>query len=237
MTILYVNGDSHAAAAEAVNPYGWACDDSRYFYMGRVAHPDNLAVSWAKRLSGVLKMGLHCDAEAGCSNTRIRRSTREFLDTIPDAADRYFVIIQWSTWERQEWMIDGEWHQIGASGTDSVPESHRGQYKEFIAGIDWVEETQKEHDEIWNFHIELEQKKIPHLFFNGDNDFSRVRHRRAWAPEVYIDPYNPAMTYSSWLKSNGFETVSPKSWHFGADAHAAWARFMLKYIIANQLIR
>jgi hypothetical protein len=234
--ILYVNGDSHTAAAEAVNPYGWACDDHRYFYLGRNAHPDNLAVSWSKRLSDVLKMGLHCDAEAGCSNTRIRRSTIEFLDQIPDAADRYFVIIQWSTWERQEWLIDREWYQIGASGTDSVPESHSDQYKEFVSSVDWTRVTQQEHDKIWEFHQELSKKGIRHLFFNGDNHFGSLQSRLAWDPAIYIDPYNPEMTYSSWLRRHGFETVSPKSWHFGQDAHGAWARFMLKYITTNQLI-
>ena len=29
--ILYVNGDSHTAAAEAVNPYAFAEDDGQYF--------------------------------------------------------------------------------------------------------------------------------------------------------------------------------------------------------------
>ena len=41
--ILYVNGDSHTAAAEAVNPHAWAMDDGELFYMGRAPHPANLA--------------------------------------------------------------------------------------------------------------------------------------------------------------------------------------------------
>jgi hypothetical protein len=43
--ILYVNGDSHTAAAEAVNPHAFAEDDSALFYLGRAPHPENLAVS------------------------------------------------------------------------------------------------------------------------------------------------------------------------------------------------
>jgi hypothetical protein len=37
--ILYVNGDSHTAAAEAVNPHAFAEDDPiALFYMGRALH-------------------------------------------------------------------------------------------------------------------------------------------------------------------------------------------------------
>ena len=39
--ILYVNGDSHAAAAEAVNPHAWAMDDGLFYGLGRMPHPDN----------------------------------------------------------------------------------------------------------------------------------------------------------------------------------------------------
>ena len=52
---LYVNGDSHAAAAEAVNTHAFAEDDNRYFYMGRAPHPENAAVSWATALARMVK--------------------------------------------------------------------------------------------------------------------------------------------------------------------------------------
>jgi hypothetical protein len=38
------------------------------------------------------------------------------------------------------------------------------------------------------------------------------------------------------LKRSGFTTVSPKSWHFGKEAHAFWANFMLQYIVQNKII-
>ena len=57
--ILYVNGDSHTAGAEAVNPHAFAEDDPTYEHLKRLPHPDNLAVSWGKRLSTMLKMGFH----------------------------------------------------------------------------------------------------------------------------------------------------------------------------------
>jgi hypothetical protein len=235
---LYVNGDSHAAAAEAANAHAFAVDDHRYFYMGRAPHPANLAVSWPRRLSDTIKLTLKCDAEAASSNTRILRTTRRWIQEFPDAARDALMIIQWSTWERQEWLIDDVYYQITASGIDDVPQDHVTRYKEFVADINWPQVTAQAHQDIWDLHLELAGLGIRHVFFNGNNDFSAIgqEQRRDWGIN-YIDPYDPNMTYDRWLRNNGYQTVSPKSWHFGSDAHAAWASFMLQYIIKNDLVR
>jgi hypothetical protein len=44
--ILYVNGDSHSAGAEAVNDFCFANDDPLYYALGRIPHPDNERVSY-----------------------------------------------------------------------------------------------------------------------------------------------------------------------------------------------
>ena len=234
--ILYVNGDSHAAAAEAVNPHAFAEDDGRYFYMGRAPHPDNVVVSWAKRLSEVLKSSLHLQAEAASSNARILRTTRSWLESNQRSWSETLVIIQWSTWERQEWLDqDGQWYQVNASGIDIVPKHWQDRYRDFVINVDWDRATQQAHNEIWQFHQELSTQKIRHFFFNGNSDFSKITDRHEWG-HCYIDPYDPKSTYTQWLKSHGYQTVHPKSWHFGADAHSAWAKFMLQYIMKNQLM-
>jgi len=92
--ILYVNGDSHAAAAEAVNNYAFAEDDPAYFFSGRRPHPDNLVVSWARQLSRTLNAALHLDAESASSNARIIRTTRVWLAARADAVQDILVIIQ-----------------------------------------------------------------------------------------------------------------------------------------------
>jgi len=232
--ILYVNGDSHTAAAEAVNPYAFAEDDSQYFYMGRVAHPDNLAVSWGKLLSLSLRSGFHCAAESASSNARIIRTTREWLANRSSNND-VLVIIQWSTWEREEWLIDNIYYQINASGVDQVPASHQQQYKEYIANIDWQQRTEQAHAEIWKFHKELDKKKIKHIFFNGNNDFSKIQKQKDWK-KSYIAPYDPAMTFDAVVRKQGFETVASNSWHFGKNAHSYFHRFMLQYVIDNNFI-
>jgi len=236
--ILYVNGDSHTAAAEAVNPCAFANDDSRYLALGRGPHPENLAVSWCTLLARELNATLVCNAESASSNARIIRTTRSWINNAANLQD-LLVVIQWSTWEREEWQdSSGRYHQVNASGIDDVPEDLKQRYKEFVVGVDWSRCTRNSHDQIWQFHLELKAQGIKHIFFNGNNHFEKISQdqRHDWGTS-YIGPYDPAQTYDAWLKSNGYSTVSPNSWHFGEHAHTAWSRFMLQYIVANNYIQ
>lgn len=228
--IIYVNGDSHAAAAECVNACAFAEDDGFYYGLGRKPHPDNLRASFGVELANQMYAILDCDAESASSNHRIMRTTREYLNrSEPD-----LVIIQWSTWEREEWLIDNTYYQINASGIDDVPESHQQQYKEFVVNVDWVAKTQQAHTDIWNFHQELGD--IPHVFFNGNNHFASILDRRDWGTS-YIGPYDPALTFNSVLRDQGFNTVNDNSWHFGPDAHCFWGDYLLQYINSNNIIQ
>jgi hypothetical protein len=230
--ILYINGDSHSAAAEAVNPHCFAEDDGRLWYMGRAPHPDNARVSWGAQLAALAKLNLKLDAESASSNARIIRTTRDWFRE--NKHDNVLAVIQWSTWEREEWYIDGTWYQVNASGIDHVPESHQDRYKEYIASIDWMAKTHEAHEQIWLMHEWLNDMGVKHVFFNGNTTFEDVLNRYDWGSS-YIDPYGDT-TYNNWLLSQGFQTVTPTSYHFGADAHQAWARYLLKYIAQNKLI-
>ena len=232
--ILFVNGDSHSAAAEAVNPYAFAEDDPALAPLGRTPHPDNLSVSWGRLLSLTLKAGFHCAAESASSNTRILRTTRAWLDK-EVSYNELLIIIQWSTWEREEWLHEGVYYQVGASGIDDVPQALQEKYQNFVIDNDWHLKTQQAHDEIWEFHCELEKQNIKHIFFNGNNDFARIKDHRDWGAN-YIGPYDSKNTYDSILRAQGVDTVAPNSWHFGKDGHSYFHRFMLQYIIANKFI-
>ena len=232
--ILYVNGDSHTAAAEAVNPHAFAEDDGNLFYMGRAPHPDNLAVSWGRLLNDTLKASFHCGAESASSNTRIIRTTREWLETTP-RNESTLLIIQWSTWEREEWLHNGVYYQVGSSGIDHVPPELQEKYKHFVIGTDWNLKTQQAHNDIWAFHQELLDQNIAHIFFNGNNDFGKISDRKEWGPN-YIGPYDAKMTYDALIRAQGINTVAPNSWHFGRDGHSYFFRFMLQYCIANKFI-
>jgi hypothetical protein len=230
--ILYVNGDSHTAGAEAVNNHAFAEDDSQYREMGRLPHPDNLAVSWGKKLADQLGWELHCDAESASSNDRIIRTTKQYLESHVTKPD--LMILQWSTWEREEWFLYFNWYQVNASGIDHVHPELEERYKNFVANIDWRAKTREAHTKIWDFHLYLQARKIPHLFFNGNTDFSKVKTKKDWDVN-YLAPYDSKMTYHSILQSKGVDTVSPHSYHYGADGHRAWANYILHYLIDNQL--
>jgi hypothetical protein len=241
--ILYVNGDSHTAAAEAVNPHGFAQDDGDLQHLGRQPHPNNLQVSWGCQLAQMLDFEFVCQAQSGGSNARILRTTRDWLAQHKDRP--VFVIIQWSTWEREEWFHDGEYHQVNASGTDHIPQALQEKYKQYILGIDWNQKTNLAHDQIWQFHLELQDQGIQHVFFNGNSDFSIINQKpgqydyRFGLPQnwgcSYIGPYDPNSTYDCIIRSAGINTVNLQSWHFGKDGHSFFARFMLQYITDNQI--
>lgn len=231
--MLYVNGDSHTAAAEAVNQHAFAEDDPHLYHLGRLPHPENLAVSWGKQLSIAMRAAFQCGAESAASNARIIRTTREWVKNNPSTEN--LVIIQWSTWEREEWLIDDVWYQVNGSGVDMVPQAYQEKYKHYIIGLDWEQKTQEAHQEIWRLHKDLEAMGIKHIFFNGNNSFERIQNRFDWGTS-YISPYDPTQTFDAIIKAGGIDTVSPNSWHFGKDGHSFFNRFMLQYIIKHKLI-
>ena len=232
--ILYVNGDSHTAAAEAVNSYAFSEDDPSLTQLGRTPHPANLAVSWGRLLSLTLKAGFHCAAESASSNSRILRTTREWCNQ-QRGLDDVLVIIQWSTWEREEWLYEGVYYQVGASGMDDVPLALQEKYRNFVIGTDWKLKTEQAHEEIWTFHNELKSNGIKHVFFNGNNDFSQITDHHDWGHN-YIGPYDAKQTYNSIIRAQGIDTVAPNSWHFGRDGHATFHRYILDYIIKHRFL-
>ena len=238
--ILYVNGDSHAAAAEAAVPHGWACDDGdpTIQRLGKRPHPENDKVSFGYRLSHDLGWAYINDSQSGGSNPRIVRTTNQFLNAHAGRESELFVLIQWTTWEREEWLIDGEHYQVNASGSDTVPKSHQQIYKQWIIDIDWSRKAQEWHRTIWKYHRHLERRQIKHLFFNADTSFQGWIESSKFARwnRCYLDPYSESGTYQKILKHHGFQCQPPFNYHFGADAHCFWSKFLLQYIVDNNLV-
>ena len=231
--ILYVNGDCHGAGAEIANPHAFAEDDPLYWALGRRPHPDNLKLSYGCELANMLGAVLEYDAESASSNDRIIRTTYDYLKN-KDAPD--LVIIGWSTWEREEWWDeDTQCHwQVNAGGIGADwPEKIKAGYKNYIANIDMRESMNTAYNKIWKLHLDLQKQNIKHLFFNTFEPLSQVPESD-WTGS-YIDPYNPDLTYYNWCIQHGFNTVNPNSYHFGADAHRAWAEFLYQTYIQKLL--
>jgi hypothetical protein len=221
--IIYVNGDSHSAAGEAMNSYCFAKDDPKYWALGREPHPDNIAVSYGKLIADRLGAELHVGAESASSNDRIIRTTNKYLKTYrPD-----LIIIGWSTWEREEFLHNKVYWQVNAGGVgEDWPDSIKIKYAEWIKNVDPIEKEQENFLKIWKFNYRL--RKIPHLFFNCYLPFTYTE-QLDWG-DNYVNPYDKNSTYFYWLKKQGFKTVNPHSYHYGPDGHAAWSEHLMPYL-------
>jgi hypothetical protein len=221
--ILYVNGDSHSAGAEAINNYCFAEDDPLLWNLGRIPHPDNERVSYGCNIANDLFAVLHCDAESASSNSRIMRTTRKYIrdEGKPDA-----IIIGWSTWEREEWLHNDIYWQVNAGGIGhDWPDEIKERYKSYIIDLDWTTAEHQAHNDIYNFHTELLDLDIPHLFFNTFNHFNQPH--KDWHNN-YVEPYNPSMTYYQWLLDH--ECTPRTGYHFGPDGHRKWAEFLIPHL-------
>lgn len=232
--ILYVNGDSHSAAGEAVNSYCWASDDSKYWYLTGEekfrAHPDNLAVSYGKVVADALGYTLVNHATSAASNAKIFRTTYDYLkNNRPD-----LLIIGWTTWEREEWFNedDGQYYQVNASGLDHVPFKWRERYKLFVINHqkNIAPKVIETHQKIFDLHLYLNELSIPHLFFNCHTTFygwnEQLLPKFNWN-NSYIDPYEN-FNYLDYLKEKGYK--HSKYFHFGPDGHQKWAEFLLPHL-------
>jgi len=233
--IIYVNGDSHSAGAEAVNSYCFAEDDTKHRTLGRSPHPDNLAVSYGQHIANKLDAELRCDAESASSNSRIVRTTEDYLryHGRPD-----LIVIGWSTWEREEWW-DQEtmrFWQINAGGVgEDWPDDIKEHYKKWVLDLDYQAGVNKSNRAIHNFHLKLAKLGIPHYFFTCYEPFRNTEILDF--DGCYLAPYDKDYTYYNWCRAQGFQTVTPKSYHFGADAHRAWANFLYPRIIHQCLVK
>ena len=209
--IIYVNGDSHSAGHDAGGP----------------------AFSYGQHVADALSAEFICSAVAACSNDSIIARTVEYLENnTPD-----YIIIGWSTWERETWQHGDTSYNITASGTDSVPLELRDQYKQWVIDSTTPEfqhrKEEENHDKIWQLHQSLKSKNIPHLFFNCYSHFFYVtthnKPKYDWGNN-YVDPYDRNSTYYFCLEQHGYAPANPKFYHYGPDAHLAWAEFLLPHI-------
>lgn len=233
--ILYVNGDSHSAAGEAVNSYCFAEDDPLYRKLGRKPHPANLEVSYGNILADILNYELVCHAESGSSNNRIIRTTKEYLSNgnTPD-----LIVIGWATWEREEFLIDGDYYQFsgGVCGND-WPGSIKELYQTWVINALLHKRASFWHNQIYEFHLELMDKNVNHLFFNSYHAFNHDFCNNVEWQNTYIEPYSHDQTFYYWLSNQGFKTVNPKSYHYGKDAHQAWAKHLTNILKESTMIK
>jgi hypothetical protein len=201
--------------------------------------------TYGYKLATQLNAGLELEAESASSNDRILRTTNDFLKKGWGSDQDVFIIIGWTTWEREEWPNP---HnniplQVTAGGQDIVPKELETKYKEWV-----LQQTEQEldrktamwHEKIYKLHSVLKERKIKHIFFNCYTAFSEiavpVNKRYDWG-DNYIDPYDRQSTYCSYLESIGIKTSRWGSTHYGADGHQKWCNFLLPKVLNQKTLK
>ena len=208
--ILYVNGDSHSQGV------GVQIDES---------YPVIVAKEFG--------LDIVNEAQSGASNARILRTSKEYLASqqTPD-----LIVIGWSTWEREEWQYENTYYNVNSSGHDPLPKILEHSYKKWV--IEQTPEilnkkTLHWHKEIFQFHKELLQKNIKHIFFNCMYNFFQIEDKLDWDMN-FIGPYDNDSSYYWWLTQQGYE--SDKWYHFRASGHQAWGDRLISYIKEHKLL-
>lgn len=212
--ILYANGDSHTQ--------GFGLEDTNQSFASLVAKHFELPIV--------------NHALAGGSNQRTIRISQDWIRT---SQQRYFVLIGWTSWEREEWPWRGDFFQVNSSAdTQGDPELEQ-RYRAWVTGLDeaTVPRLGKEwHENIWQFHNKLKQREIPHLFFNCFYDFFADQSlHRDW-DHCFVEPYDNTGSYWHYLRDHGFKTYGQDQYHYAADAHQAWANVLINWIEKYQLL-
>jgi len=208
--ILYVNGDSHSQGV------GVQIDES---------YPVIIAKEFG--------LDIVNEAQSGASNARILRTSKEYLASqqTPD-----LIVIGWSTWEREEWQYENTYYNVNSSGHNPLPKILEHSYKKWV--IEQTPEILNKkslhwHKEIFQFHKELLQKNIKHIFFNCMYNFFQIEDKLDWDMN-FIGPYDNDSSYYWWLTQQGYE--SDKWYHFRASGHQAWGNRLISYIKEHKLL-
>ena len=212
--ILYVNGDSNSDGSE--------CKD--------------LTNSWPHILANHLGRTLINEAKGGTSNPRIMRVSSQ---TLAQADRKTFVVIGWTSWEREEWLHQSQYYDVNSGGHDILPTELQERYKQWVTeqGPDQQSiKSRNMHEQIHRLHRSLKDRHIPHLFFNALMPFQHNLldpNHKDWNKN-YLGPYDNDSSYYWYLKNHGQKSTA--NHHYTDKAQAVWADVLYNYIQENQLL-
>ena len=229
---IYFNGDSNTIGTELINPE---------------------VEAFHTILSSLLNAAsFRNDALAGASNSRIMRTTEQYLfdcknkQEFPD-----MIIIGWSSMEREDWYYKSAYRSLNSFGLnmDTAKEHDIDRYNYWKQHY-WQDKSKANsnrramsihfNNSIFNLHSELTELKIPHVFFNAltsfsydFNDDTDHPYEFDWGTS-FIEPYNQDACMVEWAQSKGH---IPTEWlHFDKEAHKEFADLLFGYIKDNNII-
>lgn len=208
--LIYFNGDSNVAGEELDDPKN---------------------ESMAAVISSELGAEYVTDALSGASNDRIYDTTLKYIENNP-APD--LIVIGWSEHGREQWYLNGEFHEVNHMDVgERVPEEYRRRYQFWKSNVKTNSDWHRVmgfywHNKIYNLHVILKERGIPHYFFNAFFAFHVPENQRLNWNETFYRPYNQNCTYVDWVQERGFKEITPGWLHFSAEAHRAWGEEMVK---------
>lgn len=221
--MLFINGDSHSAGTELDPKQGYA---------------DILAEKL--NFSDVINLSV-----GGASNDRILRTTDRFLIDC-DLKNSYpkFIIIGWSECNRQDWFYKGKYYSLKSSddirlNPDEVDKKRAEYSLSIFQDMNFIYAfTKYFHEKIYNLHLELNYRNIPHLFFNAVKSYStstiinKLMHYD-WNNQFW-EPYSTDGSFLEWGIKNNYK---PTIWrHLNAQCHKEFAELLYNYIIIHNLL-
>lgn len=218
--LIYFNGDSNTAGTEL----------------------ENTNDCFANQLANLLEADLFNDAYAGASNDRILKTTNDYINQhSPD-----LVIIGWSSSEREDWFINGEYKSVNSFRVNTNDLDQQSQWEYWANNKSgWLSGDyayEKElckywNTKIFNFHLELSYKNIPHLFFNAIYSFNTRGsvYEYNWNNNFY-GPYDKNLAMIQWADLAGYQQITPGKWHFKKDAHTNWANILYNHLINYDIV-
>lgn len=184
---------------------------------------------------------------AGVGNDRIYHST---LDYIQNNESIDFILIGWSEMNRIQWFMPtdkfGDFIEVNELGVGlTVPDECQTRYQHWKKSLAHSFEFTNMmslywHERIYNLHLMLKHKKIPHLFFNTSDRF-HIYDPRYWLDwnQRCLDPYESKqdpMTYRNWCLREGYQQITPGWYHFEPAAQQHWASVLVDHVTQNNLL-
>jgi hypothetical protein len=170
-----------------------------------------------------------CWGKNGASNYWIETHLDYFLADSSFPKDT-FLFIGWTSFEREEWPW--LYNNISVCGGPDfgMPEPMKArfnQWKTKLTGEYYRQMTQFWHDRIYNIHLNLLDRNIPHLFWTTYNNFKEITNQQDWHGN-FFQPYDENGCMSRYLESNGIRAIENDQWHYGPEAHTMWANALYK---------
>jgi hypothetical protein len=240
--ILYVNGCSHSAGAEISKP-------------NSQRDPMDLELSFGGQLAKKYKLIHHNDAIPGQGNDAILSQTIHSVLELLDIFDpeEILVVIGWAGYDRINFVYDNIWYCFCTGGGN--PNVSQNKIVE-QAYNNWIMTTDPKNNlnkflvtyiSMVNF---LEKHKIQYCMFNGSSPVvtkpeNNLIHKAAGNKptikifnhivnnENFLGRDNSKLGYYEFLSENYNPFANGRKWHFGPDAHSAWATVLENFILSN----